>query len=178
MRELDIGGGDNPVTPNCVVMDPFYPKADVKHDANKAPYPFKENEFDNVYLKHVVEHLEPVELKDILREIRRITKPKGIIKIWTPHASNIVGVWSNIEHRRPFVYNSFNFGDTSKKHHEKENYASEHLWNVKKVEIHFGVFHRILGVSLFANKFPMSYEQLLFGIFPAREIYYELEIVK
>ena len=33
-------------------------KADVFHDLNKYPYPFKSNEFDLILASHLVEHLE------------------------------------------------------------------------------------------------------------------------
>ncbi len=182
-KELDIGGGDNPRNQNAIIMDLYYPNADIKHDANNIPYPFKDNTFDIVYLSHVLEHLD-IHLSDnfkkIMREIIRITKPSGSIKIWTPYAASLAATWSNPEHRRPFVYHSFDWGDASKIGQDshidnKEWYRMEDLWKVNKVVLRFGRLYKMLGVQYLANKFSDIYEHFLTGFFQARSVEYELK---
>jgi predicted SAM-dependent methyltransferase len=47
-------------------------KADVHHNLDKTPYPFKRNEFDLILMKMVLEHLkDPIK---ILKEVIRISK--------------------------------------------------------------------------------------------------------
>ncbi len=83
---LDVGCGWNK-TPGAVGMD-SNPKthADVIHDLGDIPYPFADDEFDEVVCRHVAEHVPDV--ISFVTEIYRITKPGGRIKIVTPHYSN------------------------------------------------------------------------------------------
>ncbi len=59
--------------------------ADVIHDLNKFPYPFKKNEFDLVRLKHSIEHLQDV--YKVLDEVCKITRNGGTVRILYPHFS-------------------------------------------------------------------------------------------
>ena len=50
-------------------------KADVYHNLNKYPYPFKENTFDIVVASQIIEHV--FEQDRALEEIKRVLKPGG-----------------------------------------------------------------------------------------------------
>jgi SAM-dependent methyltransferase len=77
---------------------------DVVHDLNVAPYPFGNDYADEVHFYHVLEHLdEPVRK---LEEIHRILKPGGILYMRVPHFSSN-GAFTDITHKRPFSYYSF-----------------------------------------------------------------------
>jgi len=56
---------------------------DVTFDLNKFPYPFKDNQFDEIFSEHVLEHLDSVD--KVLTEWYRISKNNGTIKIRVPH---------------------------------------------------------------------------------------------
>ncbi len=83
---LDVGCGRNK-TPGAIGMD-SNPKthADVVHDLGNAPYPFADDEFDEIVSFHVIEHVPDV--MAFVTELHRIAKPGGRIKIVTPHYSN------------------------------------------------------------------------------------------
>ena len=83
---LDVGCGWNK-TPGAVGMD-SNPKthADVIHDLGAIPYPFADNEFDEIVCRHVIEHVPDV--MALVSELHRITRPGGRIMIVTPHYSN------------------------------------------------------------------------------------------
>ncbi|MEJ7617588.1 MAG: methyltransferase domain-containing protein [Pyrinomonadaceae bacterium] len=83
---LDVGCGTNKY-PGAIGLD-YNPRtdADVIHDLGVVPYPFPDNEFDEVISQHVVEHVPDV--MAFMTELHRITKPGGVIKIATPHYSN------------------------------------------------------------------------------------------
>src|SRR2546429_3059108 len=83
---LDVGCGQNKY-PGAIGID-FNPRtdADVIHDLGVVPYPFAENEFDEVVCRHVAEHVPDV--MAFVTELYRITKPGGRINIVTPHYSN------------------------------------------------------------------------------------------
>src|SRR2546421_10109256 len=85
-KVLDVGCGWNK-TPGAIGIDSS-PKshADVIHDLGVVPYPFAENEFDEVVCRHVAEHVPDV--MAFVTERYRITKPGGRINIHNHHYSN------------------------------------------------------------------------------------------
>jgi len=71
--------------------------ADVVHDLNLFPYPFKTGHFDHVEADHILEHLDnPFK---VMREIHRFSKNGAGIIIRVPHFSR---GFSHPEHRRGF----------------------------------------------------------------------------
>ncbi len=103
-RILDVGCGWNK-TPGAIGID-SNPKtnADVIHDLGEVPYPFADNEFDEIVCRHVIEHVPDV--MAFVTELYRIAKPGGRITIVTPHYSN--PDWpSDPTHRNHF--NSYSF---------------------------------------------------------------------
>ena len=101
---LDVGCGRNK-TPGAIGID-ANPKtdADVIHDLEDVPYPFAENEFDEIICRHVIEHVPDV--MAFVTELYRITKPGGRITIVTPHYSS--PDWpSDPTHRNHFNCYSF-----------------------------------------------------------------------
>ena len=101
---LDVGCGWNK-TPGAVGID-SNPKthADVIHNLGDVPYPFADNEFDEIVCRHVIEHVPDV--MAFVTELYRIAKPGGRITIVTPHYTN--PDWpSDPTHRNHF--NSYSF---------------------------------------------------------------------
>ena len=47
-----------------------------------------------------------------------------------------------------------------------------------RVRLNFWKLHRLNGISLLANRFPLYYEKLFAFIFPAMNIEFELEVIK
>jgi SAM-dependent methyltransferase len=104
-KVLDVGCGWNK-TPGAVGID-ANPKthADVIHDLGSIPYPFPDNDFDDIVCRHVAEHVPDV--MSFIAELHRITKPGGRITITTPHYSN--PDWAtDPTHRNHFNSYSFN----------------------------------------------------------------------
>ncbi len=102
---LDVGCGWNK-TPGAIGMD-ANPKthADVIHDLGSIPYPFTDDEFDQVICRHVAEHVPDV--MAFIAELHRVTKAGGRILIVTPHYSN--PDWpTDPTHRNHFNSYSFN----------------------------------------------------------------------
>jgi SAM-dependent methyltransferase len=83
---LDVGCGLNK-TPGAIGID-ANPKthADVIHDLGVTPYPFADDEFDEIVCRHVIEHVP--EVMALVTELYRITKRNGRITIVTPHYTN------------------------------------------------------------------------------------------
>lgn len=154
-KTLDIGCGKNKI-PGALGLDiDKSASPDILHDLDIYPYPIKDNEFDKIYAKHVIEHLNnPV---DFMREICRILKPGGIVFIETPHFSCRVA-YSEPQHK--LFYSYFMFNSLMKG------------LNLEVVEqkITFYKSFRHIGVSYLANKFPDTYERFWAYIFPSENV--------
>src|SRR2546423_4766536 len=68
-----------------VDINPNAEYVDITHDLNKFPYPFKESSVDEIFMDHVMEHLD--DPLSVVQELYRITKPEGTLIIKTPHFS-------------------------------------------------------------------------------------------
>jgi len=85
-------------------VDVIKVKKDKEYDLNRFPYPFKDNFFDEVLMKMVLEHLEnPIK---VLKEIIRISKNNAKLTIIVPHATSYANL-TDIEHKTNFTENSF-----------------------------------------------------------------------
>lgn len=72
-------------------------KPDVLHNLNSFPYPFDENSFELIEAYHIFEHLDSP--FSVMKELYRILKPGGILRIKVPHFSR---GFTHAEHRRGF----------------------------------------------------------------------------
>ncbi|MEK6760762.1 MAG: methyltransferase domain-containing protein [Nanoarchaeota archaeon] len=73
-------------------------------DFDKFPYPIKENSYDFIYSRNVLEHVDKPD--KVIMELWRIAKPGAIIKIIVPHYTN-KGAYSDVQHRH--FYNEIAF---------------------------------------------------------------------
>jgi len=76
MKILDIGCGKDKIKGEGVIVigvdiDPNH-KANVVHNLNKFPYPFKDDEFDEIICFNILENLENI--PNVIKEIYRIGK--------------------------------------------------------------------------------------------------------
>lgn len=180
-RVLDVGCGWNK-TPGAIGID-SNPKshADVIHDLGAVPYPFRDNEFDEVICRHVAEHVPDV--MAFVTELHRITKPGGLIRIVTPHYSN--PDWAtDPTHRNHFNSYSFNcFIDdrqvfpfyTEVRLNPIRTYVSlANLWRALGIEFLVNLDQRWPGLR-FTRKF---WEFYLSSILRGKELEFVLEVTK
>jgi SAM-dependent methyltransferase len=97
-KKLNLGSGEFP-KPGYVNVDVVPEKADVVHDLNVFPYPFADSEFDLVEADHCLEHLADPFAS--MREIHRITKDTGNVRIRVPHFSR---GFSHPDHKSSFDF--------------------------------------------------------------------------
>ena len=172
---LDLGCGNHKIPESVGVDFVKIPGVDIVHNLNKIPYPFKKDYFDIIYANQILEHLEP-SLDDILKELCRICKPTGKIKIIVPHAMS-VGAFSDPTHKKFFTYFTFDYFGSN----EQSYYTKSRVKILKRKFIcASGRKSSILLKPLewLANKIPMIYSHFFAFIFPISTLYFELKPVK
>lgn len=180
-KTLDVGCGWNK-TPGAIGID-ANPKthADVIHDLGAIPYPFPDNEFDEIVCRHVAEHVPDV--MAFISELHRIAKPGGHILITTPHYSN--PDWAtDPTHRNHFNSYSFNcFVDdrqlfpfyTDVRLKPRRTYVSvANLWRALGVELLVNLDQRWPSFR-FTRKF---WEFYLSTLMRGKELQFDFEVLK
>jgi len=169
MRILDIGCGREKYPAAVGIDKANLPGVDVVIDFEKKKLPFSDNSFDMVVLKHTIEHVE--DIGRLMAEIHRVLKKGGKVVIHTPHFSH-PSSFSDITHKHHLTYDSFNYFTAG----EKYNYYSGVRFKIIRRRI---IFSRVLKiVEPFANLAPKIYENYFSHIFPAWQIYFEMEVEK
>jgi SAM-dependent methyltransferase len=127
------------------------PYANVIHDMNKYPYPFQDNEFDEIYLNHSDYYVE--DKNKLMSEIRRIAKPNAKIVIRSIHFSR----WDSKKRqaKHPFFINVDSFNEFRDKFETKEIALHYFLW-------HTGGLKRIASapIDFLANVSPKFCERV------------------
>jgi len=179
MKTLDIGCGNNK-TNGAIGMDKVrLPSVDIVHDLETFPWPIDDNSFDKVLAFHSLEHVSDV--LSVLKEISRVTKPKGILHIRVPHFSSD-NFYSDLTHKTFFSIRSFN-NFIKNNSLTSYNYYNDSYFKIIKKEIHFLKNsyinpYKILLIHYLFNLFPRIYERFFAFIIPASEIEFYLEIDK
>ena len=155
--------------------------ADVIHDLGKLPYPFPDNEFDEIICHHVIEHVPDV--MAFVSELHRVCKPLARIKIVTPHYSN--PDWAtDPTHRNHF--NSYSFTCFMPDRTPFPFYTELELRPVHTY-VSLANLWRALGIEWLTNldtrwpslRFTRKFwEFYLSNIFRGKELHFEFEVVK
>jgi predicted SAM-dependent methyltransferase len=178
-NKLNLGCGSDikPRFTNCDVIDSA--GVDMVFDLNTYPYPFKDNQFDEILCSAILEHLDNPERA--VRELRRISIPNGIIKIDVPHFS-CWQAWGDITHKKPFNSTSLFSFDERKSHRQSSSLLNTQRESFYiKTEITFGkiktllFFGKIFNINNYTRGF---YERHLAYIFPAQNISFFLRTKK
>jgi len=173
LKILDLGCGKKK-RPGAIGVDySVRHNADVIHDLNSFPYPFEENEFDEIYMDNVLEHLDdPLR---VMEEVHRICKPSGLVKIIVPYFRS---VWAFIDptHKHFFTVDSFAYYDPNHFINKKYDYV-ETRFKVERIVFNETLTHRWVKTIFIAlaNKWPHRYEYYLSHLFPLDDISYYLK---
>jgi ubiquinone/menaquinone biosynthesis C-methylase UbiE len=147
-------------------------------ELNKYPWNLPNNHFEEIYLSHILEHLN---IEKALLELIRISKPGAFIKIRVPHHSN--------PHKRLcHTYEGFNT-ETFLKGSINQLDNSEKLKAIKQLKVklfirstspHYmkAIKLKLLNKIINNNKLQNIYERLFCYILPSSEIHYLLKIEK
>ncbi len=160
LKILDVGCSKNKM-PNAIGIDiDPQSQADIIHDLNIYPYPIQESSMDQVYAKHIIEHVE--DPRKFLAEINRVLKPGGKAFVETPHFSCRVA-YSEPQHK--LFYSYFMYTELVKGLRVK----------IIRQELTFYKWFRFVGIRTLANRFPDTYERFWTYMFPAENVILEFE---
>jgi len=150
-------------------IDPDH-NPDVVHDLHQTPWPFEDNEFQEIICHHVLEHLN--DLSEIIDELYRICHKDGVIYIEVPHHTS----WSanTPEHKLKFNYFAFDTFIKSKSTWR----TGEKKFELLKREISFHKAHRRYFLHRLFNAAPEEYERFWAYMFPAENFKIWLRPIK
>ena len=176
MKKLNVGCGEN-IKKGYINLDiRKLPGVDVVWNLNKTPYPFKDNEFNEILALNVLEHIDDHSVA--IREFHRILKPGGKVIIEVPHFTSAT-VWGDPTHKRGYSYISFDF---FLKKHRYHRYFDFGFSKINKQIIFFKGLHIYNHlVEAFVNwtskltpKAPLYENTFLRSLFPALRLRFEL----
>jgi SAM-dependent methyltransferase len=178
---LDVGCGQNKFAGAIGIDANPRSHADVIHNLGDFPYPFANDEFDEIICRHVIEHVPDV--LSFVNELHRITKRGGVLKIVTPHCSN--PDWAtDPTHRNHF--NSYSFTCFIPASTPFPFYTEAELRPLK-THVSLANLWRALGLELLVNLDQLSpafrftrrfWEFYLSTIVRGKELSFELEVIK
>lgn len=147
------------------------PGVDKVFDLDSQKWSFKDNTFDEVICKDIIEHLDdPLKA---MGEIWRISKPGAIIKVHVPFFPGMYAI-GDLTHKHFFNYNSFDCFAPGDPH----NYYTKARFRILDRRIIFS-WNRILNIfSIPFNLFPMLYQRYFAFIFPSNAIDFKLKTIK
>ena len=129
MRILDLGCGENKVE-NSIGLDcADLHDVDVKHDLLSFPYPFDDESFELIYLRHVIEHFILDDINNIFNECWRLLKKDGNLIVIVPHVYSI-SAFMDPTHKSYFTFGSGTFWDNNNQKNYYKNIDSK--WELNK----------------------------------------------
>ena len=131
MRNLDLGCGTVKVMGALGLDNVDIPGVDIVHDLLDFPYPLEDESFDNIYLRHVIEHFHFNDLEEIFKECSRILIPGGLLKITVPHVFSVSG-FTDPTHKQFFTFGTGYFWD--KKHRKSYYNEINASWVLKSIK--------------------------------------------
>jgi len=154
---------------------------DVVADISKR-LPFPKERFDVIYCSNVIEHIK--EIDPLFIELYRILSPQGKVIIKVPYFSQIGAI--SIDHHHSFSLKAVDYFDWAKRKCGNDNRDMPYKFRIIKKELLFlPQFKRgITKIFLWAvyvipylvyKISPLAYEWFFPYLFPASEVYFELE---
>lgn len=173
MKKLNIGCGKESKIGYINLDIADLDGVDIVHNLNKYPWPFKDNEFDEIYCSHVLQQLDDI-IKP-LEEIYRIAKNKANVIIKVPIFPGILAM-SDPMHRQFYTYMTFNYFEPQNK---GLDYYSKAKFKILKREIIFHKALRFLNSIVNSSKFIQKFHSVFLSfLIPAIILEIKLQVVK
>jgi len=180
MKKLDLGCGSSKKDGFLGVDILDFPCIDIKHDLNIFPYPFNNNEIDEIWLDNVLEHMnDPVR---VIEEVYRVCKNGAKINVGVPYFRSF---YATIDptHKHFFGISWFNYFDPSHLFFEKYNYKKDIKFKIDKIEFdrEFANTKKTFLHKYFlkkAHRDMWNYEAKWSHIYPLNSLTYYLTVIK
>lgn len=150
---------------------------DIVHDLNVFPYPYNDNEVDEIWMDQVLEHLnEPIK---VIEELHRICKNGASITIGVPYFRSF---YATIDPTHKNFFGIYWFAYFDPKHAFCQRYQyTKARFTVNKIEfdrefLKKGFIHK--NIVCFANKHPGFYESRVSHLWPLNSLTFYLNVLK
>lgn len=148
-------------------------RADVNHDLDMVPYPFKDGEFETVICINGMEHL--ADIVKVMSEIYRICAPGARVFIATAHFSD-AGSYIDPTHKHHLSARSFDYFIQGTKLYGQYGYYSACRYAL--IDRKLGLHRIFRPLEAIVNRHIALYEELFCYVIRGRSVYLELEVVK
>jgi len=130
--------------------------------------PLPNNSINFVYIKHVLEHIDPRKFIYVMSEIRRVCKDKAIVIVYVPYFSCSI-TYKTIDHLSPMSYYTYDYIDGFKVVKKRLYFFRKSFGYNSKIISAARIFLNPL-LSFLPNFFPLIYERLFCWTFPMEEL--------
>jgi predicted SAM-dependent methyltransferase len=173
-RKLNLGCG-NDIRPKSEGWDNVdsinLPNVDIVLNLDYSNWPIKDNTYDYIECKMVLEHLR--NWPQAMEEIWRIAKPGAKIYIEVPFFPSMYSV-IDPTHKSFFAYQTFEYFTPE----NALNYYTKARFKILKRYIRFS-WNKILNLlAIPINLFPIFYSRYWAFIFPSNSLEIKLEVIK
>ena len=143
----------------------------IVHDIDNFPWPFAENQFNEVLAYDILEHCS--DNVATMEEIYRVCQSGAVVRITTPHFSS-ANSFTDPTHRHHFGFFSFHYftGEHDFDFYTDKKFRRRHA----QIVFHPGLVNMLIW--RLANRYPQAYERRWAWMFPAWFMNFELEVVK
>lgn len=165
---LNLGCGRDYVE-GAINVDFFASKVDVRHDLEATPYPFSDNEFDEIRCLNIIEHLDNI--FGVMQELHRIGRAGSLIRIRVPHFRSAC-LYEDITHKRGFAWKSFDIFTTDGDVYGEYTKFKFHMVDRSYTPYKITALYKILSMT------PSLTDNLLSKYIPMASIMFTLRVVK
>ena len=181
MKKIDIGCGNSKKNDFIGIDILKLEGVDIVHDLNVFPYPFRDNEIDEVWMDQCLEHLDnPIR---VVEEINRICKNGAKVTIGVPFFRSFYA-YIDPTHKNFFTPYWFDYFDPNKDFHKKYQY-SNYKYKVENIIFDREWIESNNKLSLkqqilikYANNNIEKYTQRWSHLFPLNSLTFYLTVIK
>lgn len=168
LRVLNLGCGVDYME-GAINVDRFASKVDVRHDLDQTPYPFVDNEFDDIRCMNIIEHLENI--VEVMQELHRVGRPGCRVTIRVPHFRSAC-LYEDITHRRGFAWRSFDLFTADSSVYGEYTKCRFNILSRAYTPYKLPFLYKML------SRAPVLTDNLLSKYIPMASILFELEVLK
>lgn len=179
MKKIDFGCGTSKKQGFIGVDIIQLPGVDVVHNLDQFPYPFEDNEIEEVWMDQVLEHLKEPML--VVEELYRICKNDAVIHIGVPYFRSLYAA-IDPTHRNFFSVYWFSYFDPSHPFNARYQYSAA-KFSIQGIEFDREWKQSKMGflkkqLVNYAERNPVGYETRWSHILPLNSLTFHLKVIK